>query len=401
MMLKDKRIVLGISGGIAAYKAAELTREFVRRQASVKVIMTKNALEFITPLTLQTLSGNPVYTDMFSLARPSEITHISLADFADLLIVAPASANVIARIAAGLADDLLTTVILATKAPILICPAMNTNMMANPVVKENIGRLSERGFHLMDPDWGELACKVEGRGRLPETAEIADEAEAILTAKDLAGERVLVTAGPTREPFDPVRYITNYSSGKMGYALARCARNRGADVVLISGPTALTSPRGVRFISVSSAAQMHVAVMNELDAATVVIKAAAVADYRPSTLSDRKIKKKEGGLKIELERNTDIIAEVGKKKGNRILVGFAMESHDLIENATAKLLEKNMDFIVANDVTQEGAGFQADTNIVKILDSTGVIGEYPLMDKLDVAGKILDKVRQIRIAKGS
>ena len=208
-MLKDKRIVLGISGGIAAYKAAELTREFVRRQASVKVIMTKNALEFITPLTLQTLSGNPVYTDMFSLARPSEITHISLADFADLLIVAPASANVIARIAAGLADDLLTTVILATKAPILICPAMNNNMMANPVVKENIGRLSERGFHFMDPDWGELACKVEGRGRLPETAEIADEAEAILTAKDLAGERVLVTAGPTREPFDPVRYITN------------------------------------------------------------------------------------------------------------------------------------------------------------------------------------------------
>jgi phosphopantothenoylcysteine decarboxylase/phosphopantothenate--cysteine ligase len=401
MMLKDKRILLGITGGIAAYKAAELTREFVRWRASVKVVMTKNAMEFITPLTLQTLSGNPVYTDMFSLERPSEITHISLADYADILIIAPASANVIGRIAAGLADDLLTTVILATKAPILICPAMNTNMMDNPVVKDNIARLSERGFYFMDPEWGELACKVEGRGRLPDAVEIADEAETILTAKDLVGERILVTAGPTREPFDPVRYITNYSSGKMGYALARCARNRGADVVLISGPTALTRPRGVRFIPVSSAAQMRDAVMEELDTATAVIKAAAVADYRPSVLSERKIKKKEGGLTIDLERNTDIIAEVGKKKGNRILVGFAMESHNLIENATAKMLEKNMDFIVANDVTQEGAGFQTDTNIVKILDRSGGIGEYPLMDKQDVADRILDRIRLIRTAKNS
>jgi phosphopantothenoylcysteine decarboxylase/phosphopantothenate--cysteine ligase len=336
---------------------------------------------------------------MFSLERPSEITHISLADFADLLILAPASANVVGRIAAGLADDLLTTVILATKAPILICPAMNTNMMDNPIVKENIGRLSERGFYFMDPEWGELACKVEGRGRLPEISEIADEAEAILTTKDLSAEKILVTAGPTREPFDPVRYITNYSSGKMGYALARCARNRGADVVLISGPTSLKNPRGVRFVSVFSAAEMRDAVMDELDASTVVIKAAAVADYRPAKISERKIKKTQGGLTIELERNPDIIAEVGKKKGNRILIGFAMESHDLIENATAKMMEKNMDFIVANDVTQDGAGFQADTNIVKILDRRGNIGEYPLMDKMDVADKILDRIRQIRMLK--
>ncbi|MDO9559336.1 MAG: bifunctional phosphopantothenoylcysteine decarboxylase/phosphopantothenate--cysteine ligase CoaBC [Syntrophales bacterium] len=394
-MLKGKHILLGVTGGIAAYKSAELIRLFIKTGCSVKVIMTRHATEFITPLTLQTLSGNPVFMDMFSLIRDHDIAHIALAEEADVLVIAPATANIIGKMAAGLADDLLTTVALATKAPVLICPAMNTNMYENAIVRENMRKLASRGCHIMAAGEGELACKTEGSGRLPDLQDILDEVQSLLTEKDLAGKRILVTAGPTREPFDPVRFITNYSSGKMGYALAIVARRRGAAVTLISGPTVLPVPSGVDFIPVSSALEMREAVMQHLKTADMVIKSAAVADFRPSTRADDKIKKKSGPLTLTLERNPDILAEIGKKKEGRILIGFAMESEDLVENAKAKLMKKNLDLIVANDVKQSGAGFQTDTNIVKILDRAGGIEELPLMDKMEVAGRILDRAKQL------
>lgn len=395
-MLKDKKIVVGISGGIAAYKSAELVRAFIKKGAFVKVIMTKNATEFITPLTMQTLSGNPVFMDMFSLIKEFELAHISLAEYADIFVIAPATANVIGKIASGIADDLLTTTVMATKSPVLICPAMNMNMYMNPIVKGNIDELTSQGYCIVKPGYGELACKTEGAGRLAELSDIIEEVESILTEKDFVGEKVLVTAGPTREPFDPVRYITNYSSGKMGYALATMARRRGADVVLISGPTSLEPPSGVKLVSVSSAAKMRDAVMDHLAGSTVIIKAAAVADYRPSSQSKSKIKKQQGQLSISLERNPDIISEVSKKKKkNQILVGFAMESENLIKNAKKKLVEKNMDFIVANDLTKEGAGFRNDTNIVKIISRGGRVESLPKMDKIEVAGAILDCVKRI------
>ncbi|MCX5857088.1 MAG: bifunctional phosphopantothenoylcysteine decarboxylase/phosphopantothenate--cysteine ligase CoaBC [Deltaproteobacteria bacterium] len=394
-MLNGKHVLLGVTGGIAAYKSAELIRLFIKAGCHVKVIMTKHATEFITPLTLQTLSGNPVFLDMFSLIKDHDIAHIALAEEADILVIAPATANVIGKMAGGLADDLLTTVALATKAPILICPAMNTNMYENVMVRENLRKLAVLGRHVMMPGTGELACKSEGWGRLPDLPDILEEAQSILTEKDLAGERILVTAGPTREPFDPVRFITNYSSGKMGYALAVVARRRGAAVTLISGPTSLPVPAGVDFIPVSSALEMRDAVMKRLKDATIVIKSAAVADFRPSTQADAKIKKKGGALTLTLERNPDILAEIGKQKKGRILIGFAMESEDLVENAKAKLLTKNLDLIVANDLKQSGAGFQTDTNIVKILDRQGGIEALPLMEKMEVAGRILDRAKRL------
>ncbi len=394
-MLNGKHVLLGVTGGIAAYKSAELIRLFIKAGCHVKVIMTKHATEFITPLTLQTLSGNPVFLDMFSLIKDHDIAHIALAEEADILVIAPATANVIGKMAGGLADDLLTTVALATKAPILICPAMNTNMYENVMVRENLRKLAVLGRHVMAPGTGELACKSEGWGRLPDLPDILEEAQSILTEKDLAGERILVTAGPTREPFDPVRFITNYSSGKMGYALAIVARRRGAAVTLISGPSSLPVPGGVDFIPVSSALEMRDAVMKHLKDATIVIKSAAVADFRPSTQADAKIKKKGGALTLTLERNPDILAEIGKQKKGRILIGFAMESEDLVENAKAKLLTKNLDLIVANDLKQSGAGFQTDTNIVKILDRQGGIEALPLMEKMEVAGRILDRAKRL------
>jgi phosphopantothenoylcysteine decarboxylase/phosphopantothenate--cysteine ligase len=394
-MLKEKHVLLGVTGGIAAYKSAELIRLFIKAGSQVKVIMTKHAMEFITPMTLQTLSGNPVYHDMFSLSRDHDIAHISLAQEADVLVIAPATANVIGKMAAGLADDLLTTVALATKAPILICPAMNTNMYEHPIVLENIRKLLGHGCHIMAAEAGELACKSEGSGRLPDVEGILDEVQSILTPKDLTGERILITAGPTREPFDPVRFITNYSSGKMGYALAVAARRRGAFVTLVSGPSALPVPRGIDFIPVSSAVEMREAVMERFKASTVIIKSAAVADFRPATQADNKIKKKGGPLVLTLERNPDILAEIGKMKGGRILIGFAMESEDLVANAAAKLKKKNLDLIIANDVKQSGAGFQTDTNIVKILDRKGEIETLPLMDKMQVAERILDRAKRL------
>ena len=399
-MLEKKKIVLGITGGIAAYKAAELTREFVKRGASVHVIMTRNATAFLTPLTLQTLSGNAVYTDTFTLTGEWEIGHVSLADSADVVVVAPATANFIGKVAAGIADDLLTTMIMATKAPVLLCPAMNVHMYANAIVQENIAKLRAKGYAFVDPGYGELACKTEGVGRLAELEDIVEEVESALTVKDLAGERVLVTAGPTRELVDPVRFITNYSSGKMGYAAAIMARRRGAEVTLISGPTPLPVPRGVRFIGVESAVEMRAAVMKVLKDATVIIKAAAVADYRPEAFSGSKIKKKAGPLVLNLSRNPDIIAEIGKKKGKRILVGFAVETDHLVEYAKKKMIQKNMDLIVANDIKQAGAGFQAETNIVKIFDRQGGAEDIPLMDKKMVADRILDRVKALRRKKG-
>lgn len=391
-MLKDKKIVLGVTGGIAAYKSAELTRAFVKKGAMVKVVMTRNATEFITPLTLQTLSGNPVFYEMYAPLHDFDMAHISLSDAADILVVAPATANIIGKLASGIADDLLTTTVMATKAPVLLCPAMNVNMLSNAAVQENMEKLAGRGYSLLAPAYGELACKTEGAGRLPDIAEIVEEVEAILTVKDLTGEKVLVTAGPTREPLDPVRFITNYSSGKMGYALAVMARRRGADVTLISGPSSLSAPRGVKYIGVSTACDMRDAVMANYQAATVIIKAAAVADYRPASRSASKIKKREVGFSLPLERNPDIIAEIGKVKGERLLIGFAMESENLVENARDKMMKKNMDYIVANMITKAGAGFQSDTNIVTIIDRNGGQEELPQMDKMAVADRILDKI---------
>jgi phosphopantothenoylcysteine decarboxylase/phosphopantothenate--cysteine ligase len=399
-MLKDRKIVLGVTGGIAAFKIAELVRELVRRGAKVRVVMTDHACRFVTPLTFETLSGNPVATDLFWVPGEFEIGHIALAEFAELVVIAPATANIIGKMAAGLADDLLTTVLLATEAPVLICPAMNAKMYANKIVQENLAGLVSRGHAVLEPGYGELACRVEGRGRLAEPLEIAEEIESILTVKDLQDERILVTAGPTQEPFDPVRFISNYSSGKMGYALAMTARRRGAIVTLISGPTALNVPQGVEFVPVTTAVEMRDAVLDRLEETTVVIKAAAVADYRPAVREPEKIKKREGSLTIRLERNPDIISEIARRKGDRILVGFAMESEHLIEHARTKLIEKGMDFIVANDVTEPGAGFRGDTNVVRILDREGGVEAFPLMDKRDVADVILDRVKKIRESRG-
>ncbi|MBK7551185.1 MAG: bifunctional phosphopantothenoylcysteine decarboxylase/phosphopantothenate--cysteine ligase CoaBC [Syntrophaceae bacterium] len=393
--MKGKKIVLGVTGGIAAYKAAELAREFIRRGAAVHVIMTRNATEFITPLTFQTLTGNPVSVDTFQLTGEWEIGHISLAESANLVLLAPATANVIGKIAGGIADDLLTTTVMATRAPVLICPAMNVNMYSNPIVRENMEKLAAKGYRFVEAGYGELACKTEGYGRLACLEDIAEDAEDLLTAKDLGGQHILVTAGPTREAFDPVRFITNYSTGKMGYALALAAKRRGAAVTLVSGPTSLPEPRGVRFVPVVSAREMRDAVMQNLKDATVVIKSAAVADYRPADFSDSKIKKTDRALELRLEKNPDIIREVGKVKGDRILVGFAVETDRLVEYAAKKLREKNMDFIVANDITQPGAGFAAETNIVKILDREGGSEDLPRMDKMDVAHRILDRVAEL------
>ncbi|MCD6337691.1 MAG: bifunctional phosphopantothenoylcysteine decarboxylase/phosphopantothenate--cysteine ligase CoaBC, partial [Candidatus Marinimicrobia bacterium] len=395
-MLKGKTIVLGITGGIAAYKSAELTREFIKQGADVKVVMTENATKFITSLTLQTLSGNPVYTDTFSLIGNGEIQHISLAETADIVVIAPATANIIGKIASGIADDLLSTFIMATRAPVLIYPAMNTNMYTNNIVRANMEKLSSAGYIIMDADYGELACKAEGAGRLPPAERIIEEAVSVLTKKDLTGEKILITAGPTREPFDPVRFISNYSSGKMGYAFAIMARRRGADVVLISGPTSLPVPAGIKFVGTSTAVEMRDAVMENLEGSTVVIKVAAVADYRPSVFSDSKIKKEDGPFSISLEKNPDIISEVGKIKGDRILVGFAMETENLLQNAYDKMISKNMDLIVANDLSRSGAGFQYDTNSVRIIDSSGDVRKLPIMDKKKVADRILDRIKKMR-----
>jgi len=394
-MLRGKRVVLGVCGGIAAYKAAELTRELIREGAEVRLVMTQNATRFVTPLTFQVLSGRRVLTDTFG-DDGYDMNHIALADYAELMIIAPATANMVGKAASGIADDLLSTTVMTLRCPVLFCPAMNAAMYESPIVQDNLGKLRRAGFHVLEPAVGDLACGVSGKGRLPEISLIVTEAARLLSPQDLAGERILVTAGPTREPFDPVRFITNYSSGKMGYALAAAARRRGAEVVLVSGPVTLPPPYGVEAVMVESAREMFEKVMEHLERSTVIIKAAAVADYRPAVRSRGKIKKTKGPLILELERNPDIIAEVGKRKGDRILVGFAMESENLVENAAAKMKAKGMDFIVANDLNEEGAGFQHDTNKVRIIMNDGSIESLPLMDKLEVAHAILDRVKKLR-----
>ncbi|MBN1829122.1 MAG: bifunctional phosphopantothenoylcysteine decarboxylase/phosphopantothenate--cysteine ligase CoaBC [Deltaproteobacteria bacterium] len=394
-MLQGKQILLGVTGGIAAYKAALLTRELMKEGAVVKVAMTENATRFIAPLTFQTLTASAVAVDTFSAPEEWEIGHISLAEWARLMVIAPATANFIGKIAGGIADDLLTTCIMAAQAPVLVCPAMNTNMYRNRIVQDNIHRLTEYGYSVMEPDAGELACGAEGPGRLPTVEGIIEEAASILTEKDLRGHCIIVTAGPTREALDPVRFISNHSSGKMGYALALMARRRGARVILISGPTDLAAPRGLTFIPVSTAMEMKDCVMENLKEATIIIKAAAVADYRPLFSASQKIKKQDGTLSLELVRNPDIISEIAELKGNRIVVGFAMETENLVENAERKLKAKGMDLIVANDLNMAGAGFRTDTNIVKIIDSAGTITALPLMDKRDVADRILSRAREL------
>lgn len=394
-MLENKKIVLGITGGIAAYKAAELTRRLVKAGAHVKIIMTKSALEFITPLTMQTLSQNRVYTDMFASDDEYDMAHIALAEFADAFVVAPATANIIGKIASGIGDDLLSTTIMAENKPTLICPAMNDKMLANPIVHDNIRKLKKNGYAVMDSAVGELACKTEGKGRLPEIDAILAEIENIMTPQDLAGVRILITAGPTEEPLDPVRFITNLSSGKMGYALASAAQRRGARVTLVSGPTSLPLPPLEKIVTVRTAREMHKAVLQHYKSARVIIKAAAVADYRPKIVANEKIKKEGKTLFIELERNPDIIAEIGKKKGNRILVGFAMETQNLLTNARGKLVKKNMDMIVANNLRQEGAGFRTDTNIITVIDRAGKTESLEKMTKIDAAGAILNRIKKL------
>ncbi len=396
MVLQNKNILLGVSGGIAAYKAAELVRLLVKAGATVRVVMTKNAQEFITPLTLQSLSGNPVSTETFDLTQESEIGHIRLADTADLVLIAPATANILAKLAHGIADDLLSTLLLVTRAPVVIAPAMNVHMYAHPATQENLKTVQRFGHHIIEPAEGDLACGYEGKGRLAEPAQIVECVESTLTTKDMQGEHVIVTAGPNCEPIDPVRFITNRSTGKMGFALARIAHQRGAEVTLVSGPTALAAPFGVRLCSVRTALEMQQAVLAHYPRATIVVSAAAIADYRPAQTATQKIKKKDGDFSIRLARNPDILAGLGQDKGGRLLVGFATETEDVLHNAERKLHAKNLDMIVANDVTQEGAGFAGDTNIVTLLDRTGQQEPLPLMSKDAVAHAVYDRLLALK-----
>ncbi len=394
-LLSKKNIVLGITGGIAAYKSCELTRSLIKEEANVQVVMTRNASRFVTPLTLQTLSNNKVVSDMFDLTTESEIGHIKIADNADLIVVAPATASFIGKIASGIADSLLATIILATRAPIIICPAMNVNMYSNSIVKENINKLKDHGFIIMQPGEGNLACGWEGKGRLPETEKIISEIKKALTKQDFKNKKILVTAGPTREHIDPTRFISNPSSGKMGYEIAKAAWLRGAITTLISGQTTLELPYGVNIVRVRSAEQMFQKVHCNLKEADIIIKAAAVCDYKPIKKSKQKIKKSENDFTLKLERTEDILKSIGAKKTNQIVVGFAAETDNIVEGALKKIKDKNLDLIVANDITKEGAGFESDTNIACLIDRNENVEELPIMTKLDLANKILDKIAEL------
>lgn len=396
-MLKDKTVVIGVSGGIAVYKTLDVVSRLRKLGVNVNVIMTKSATEFVTPLSFQSLSQNYVVCDMFEDPKTWDVEHISLAKRADVFLIAPATANVIGKIANGIADDMLTTTVMATKAKVLIAPAMNTNMYENPILQRNINTLKELGYNFVEPESGRLACGDTGKGKLASPETIVDEVVKMLSKdQDLKGKSIIVTAGPTVESIDPMRYITNRSTGKMGYSIAKEAIERGADVTLITGPTNLTPPQNLKkLVKIESAKDMYEAVLENLDENDVVIKSAAVADYKPKNYSNKKIKKSDDDLVIELDRNKDIAQEIGKIKNNKILVGFAAETNDLIENASLKIKKKNLDFIVANDLTKEGAGFGVDTNIVKIIDKEGNITEYPKMKKEEVANIILDKIKEL------
>jgi phosphopantothenoylcysteine decarboxylase/phosphopantothenate--cysteine ligase len=396
--LEGKTVVVGLSGGIACYKAADVVRLLRSGGARVRVVMTRHALEFITPLTMQTLAGEPVSTDLFDLTQESEIGHIRLADTADAVIVAPATANLIGKLAHGLGDDLLTTVLLATRAPVLLAPAMNVHMWENRLVQGNLRTLRELGWRVIEPAVGYLACGYEGAGRLADPAVIAAEALRAMNPGDLRGERVLVTAGPNREPIDPVRFISNRSTGRMGYALAAAAWRRGAEVTLVSGPTALETPHGARLVRATTAAEMREVVLREFEAATLLVMAAAVADYRPRAPATQKLKKQPGPLRLELERTVDILGELNGRAGDRIMIGFAAETENVIGNAERKRRSKGLDLIVANDVARVDAGFEVESNAVVLIDASGRI-EVPLASKDDVADRILDRAIALRRAR--
>jgi phosphopantothenoylcysteine decarboxylase / phosphopantothenate---cysteine ligase len=393
---QQKTVVLGVTGGIACYKAVELVRLLTKNGFAVQVIMSQGAQQFVTPLTFQTISGRAVASDTFNLTQESEIGHINLADNADVCVIAPATANIIGKIAAGIADDLLTTVIMATQAPLLIVPAMNIHMYQNPLLQENLGKLRGFGAQIMEPAEGYLACGYEGKGRLPDPDQIVEEIRRLTRKKDLLGEKLLITAGPTREALDPVRYISNRSSGKMGYALARSAQRRGAKVVLISGPTGLEPHNGVIRVPITTAAEMHAATVEHFPECTTLIMAAAVADYRVVEFSSTKMKRRQGPLTLRLEPNVDILKELAHKNTGKFLVGFAAETEDLVANAQKKLINKKLDMIVANDVTVEGSGFDGDTNIATIIDRSGNVYSLPILSKDELADRIYDQLLALK-----
>ena len=392
MDLNGKCVLLGVSGGIAAYKMANVASALRKLGADVEVIMTRNATQFITPLTFETLTGHKCMVDTFDRDFKFEVTHISLAKKADVILVAPATANVIAKMAHGIADDMLTTVVLAAKCPKLVSPAMNTGMLENPITQDNLATLQRYGFTVIPSESGVLACKDVGSGRLPKEDVLLEYIlHTIARPKDLAGLRIAVTAGPTQEALDPVRYLTNHSTGKMGYALARAAAMRGADVTLIHGETALQPVKFTTDVPVTTAQQMYDAVTSRFENTDVLIMAAAVADYRPADVASDKIKKKDGDMSIPLERTPDILGTIGPRKAHQFLCGFSMETRDLVENSSAKLTRKNLDMVVANNLKVAGAGFGVDTNVVTLITPDGA-RELPLMSKADVADAILDEI---------
>ena len=392
MLLKGKHIVLGVTGSIAAYKIASLASMLVKRQADVTVIMTPNATNFINPITFESLTGNKCLVDTFDRNFEFQVEHVSLAKQTDVVLVAPASANVIAKAAHGIADDMLTTTLLACTCPKIIAPAMNTRMYQNPVVQDNMRTLERYGMEVIAPASGYLACGDTGEGKMPEPETLLEAIVRALTPKDLTGKRILVTAGPTREKLDPVRYISNHSTGKMGYAIASAAVRRGAKVTLVSGKTDLSYPAGVEAVPVESAADMAAAVKGAADEQDVIIMAAAVADYRPAAAADEKMKKKDGELSVALERTEDILAWLGAhRRPGLFLCGFSMETEHLLENSRQKLIKKNIDMIVANNLKQEGAGFGTDTNVVTLLTREETM-ELPLLSKEEVADRLLDHI---------
>ena len=406
-MLNGKKIVLGVTGGIAAYKCVDLVSRLRKKGAEVHVILTKGALNFVTETVMREISGNPVITSMWGEIHNYDVEHIALANLADVVLIAPATANVLAKSAVGMADDMLTTTVLATRSPIFFAPAMNSNMYENPVTQQNISTLQQRGWHLIPPASGHLACGTSGIGRMPEPAELVEVLENYFAGDDVGmesvddnsmqGLKVVVTAAGTREPIDPVRYIGNRSSGKMGYAIAEAAARLGAEVTLISGPSALQPPANVEFFSVESAREMRQLVQERFPSCDIVIKAAAVADYRVKNVSDQKIKKNDGELTLVLEKNPDILKELGEmKQPHQTLVGFAAETQNLLQYARGKLEKKNLDMIVANDVSKPQAGFNVDTNLIKLLKRDGSIEELPLMSKKELAYIILDRVMKLR-----
>lgn len=399
-MLKGKTILLGVSGGIAAYKAAAICSKLAQAGADVRVIMTESATKFIAPLTFQTLSRHDVIVDTFDEKDASVVSHIDLADRADLAVIAPATANMIAKLALGIADDMLSTTLLATTAPLLVAPAMNVHMYAHPAVQANMNTLADRGALFVEPGTGQLACGYVGKGRLEEPEQIVEAIRRFFADKELLrGKKLLVTAGGTVERIDPVRYLTNDSSGKMGFAIAEAAHLMGAEVTLVCGKATAAPPQGVRLIQVESAVQMLDAVVERMPETDIIIKAAAVADYRPAEQADQKIKKKDEEMTIKLVKNPDILQTIGSMKTTQFIVGFAAETEKIDEYALDKLKRKNCDLLVANDVTQEGAGFGTDTNVVRIYDAGGLVEALPVMTKREVAQQLLAHVAE-RMKKG-